>query len=181
MRTESALQPALLAPGAAADRAQALQLYGWLVGHWNIEVQAFDAGGKQYRSCGEIHAGWVLEGRAIQDVWLIPPRRERTATLNPADYPVTGPWYGTTLRVCPPQLDAWHIYWIDPVTVFQARMLGRASGSDIVQEGTLENGTRLRWSFSYRRPESFRWTGEASMDGGQSWMLQVDIAARRTG
>jgi hypothetical protein len=181
MTTQSALQPALLASGPAADRAPALQLYGWLVGRWNIEVQAFDANGKQHRSRGEIHAGWVLEGRAIQDVWMIPPRHERTATLNPADYPVTGPWYGTTLRVYDPKLDAWHIHWIDPATGFQARMLGRAQGGDIVQEGTLENGTRLRWSFSNRRPDFFRWTGEVSTDGGQRWMLQVDIAARRAG
>jgi hypothetical protein len=179
MNNASALNAALLAPGPAADRAQQLQLYGWLVGRWDIEVQAFDAGGKQFRSRGEIYAGWVLEGRAVQDVWMIPPRAERPLDPNPADFPVTGPWYGTTLRVYDPKLDVWHIHWIDPATGFQARMVGRARGEDIVQEGTLESGARVRWSFSNIQPDAFRWTGEVSMDAGKSWMLQVDIAARR--
>jgi hypothetical protein len=78
-----------------------------------------------------------------------------------------------------PSLDVWHIHWIDPATGFQARMVGRVQGEDIVQEGTLENGTRVRWSFSQRQADAFRWTGEASVDAGKSWMLQVDIAARR--
>jgi hypothetical protein len=112
---------------------------------------------------------------------MIPPREERPATLNASDFPVTGPWYGTTLRVYDPKLDAWHIHWIDPATGFQARMVGRAHGGDIVQEGTLENGARVRWSFSNIRADAFRWTGELSMDAGQSWKLQVDIAARRVG
>jgi hypothetical protein len=179
MTDMSALKTALLACGPAADRAAQMQLYGWLVGHWTIDVRAYDANGRQYRSRGEIYAGWVLEGRAIQDVWMIPPRPERLANLNPADFPVTGPWYGTTLRVYDPLRDVWNIHWIDPATGFQARMVGRAHGEDIVQEGTLENGTRLRWSFRGRRADAFRWTGEASVDAGKHWMLQVDIAAQR--
>ena len=172
---------ALLAPGPAADRAEQLELYGWLVGQWRIEVQAFDAEGRQHRSRGEIYAGWVLEGRAVQDVWMIPSRAERASISSAADFPVTGPWYGTTLRVYDPTLDAWHIHWIDPATGFAARMVGRARGADIVQEGTLESGARVRWSFSNIRTDAFRWTGEVSVDAGQSWKLQVDIAARRVG
>ena len=67
---------------------------------------------------GEIHFGWVLEGRAIQDVWILP-----------------GVFYGTTLRVYDPGLDAWHILWSDPVKQYYTRQIGRARGHDIVQEG----------------------------------------------
>jgi len=179
MNAPSPLNLALLSPDPAADRAEKLALYGWLVGQWHIEVQAFDAQGQQYRSRGEIYAGWVLEGRAVQDVWMIPPRAERRANLSASDFPVTGPWYGTTLRVYDPTIDAWHIHWIDPATGFQSRMLGRANGADIVQEGALENGVRLRWSFRNIKADSFRWSGEVSADAGRSWMMQVDIAARR--
>jgi hypothetical protein len=29
-----------------------------------------------------VHAGWVLEGRAVQDVWIMPRRSDRTARLD---------------------------------------------------------------------------------------------------
>jgi hypothetical protein len=42
---------------------------------------------------GEVHAGRVLEGRAVQDVWIMPRRADRTAESDP-----TMNMYGTTLR-----------------------------------------------------------------------------------
>src|SRR5215510_3366181 len=135
---------ALLAPGPAPDRADKLALYGWLVGYWVFDVVAFDERGGRQESRGEIYAGWVLEGRAIQDVWMIPPRTERHRRPE-SEFAVTGAWYGTTLRVYDPSLDAWHIHWIDPATQFQARMIGRARDTSIVQEGALPSGALLRW------------------------------------
>lgn len=179
--SSNVLATALHADGPAPDRSEKMALYGWLVGRWDFDVAAFDANGTRYSSEGEIYAGWVLEGRAVQDVWTIPPRSRRTAALRVQDFPVTGPWYGTTLRIYDPAIDAWHIHWLDPATGFQAHMIGRASGADIVQEGALEPGVRLRWGFHDVRPAAFRWTGEVSRDGGKSWHLQVDIAARRSG
>ncbi|MGH8285500.1 MAG: hypothetical protein ACRETT_07005 [Steroidobacteraceae bacterium] len=157
-----------------------MALYGWLVGHWQFDAVAFEESGVRHDSRGEIHAGWVLEGRAIQDVWMIPPRQERRGTRPPA-FPVTGAWYGTTLRVYDPALDAWHIFWNDPATQFYTRMIGRARDADIVQEGTLPSGALLRWSFTDITSRSFRWRSEMSVDRGQTWRLQVDIAARRAG
>lgn len=49
--------------------------------------------------------------------------------------PEFGDYYGTTLRVYDPGLDAWHILWSDPLTQTYQRQLGRARGNDIVQEG----------------------------------------------
>src|SRR5262249_19236378 len=110
---------------------------------------------------GEIHAGWVLEGRAIQDVWILP-----------------GVFYGTTLRVYDPGLDAWHILWSDPLRQYYTRQIGRASGKDIVQEGTNNAGVPVRWSFTERTPDSFHWIGERA-DGADRWKLEAEFFARR--
>jgi hypothetical protein len=175
-----ALADALHSSGPAADRSDKLGLYGWLVGSWETDIAAYEESGARHESHGEIHAGWVLEGRALQDVWITPPRAERRPDAPLPQVPVTGPWYGTTLRVYDPGLDAWHILWIDPATRFCARQIGRARGPDIVQEGRLESGALLRWSFTEIRPDSFRWLGEVSADAGASWRLQVEVRARRT-
>ena len=93
------LVEALHSDHPAVDQADKMALYGWLIGRWEMDsVIHSDDGTKQSGPRGEIHFGWVLEGRAIQDVWALP-----------------GFFYGTTLRVYDPALDAWHILWSDPL------------------------------------------------------------------
>jgi hypothetical protein len=73
---QSDMIEALAAEGPFNEYADKLMLFGRLVGGWNIEGRHFNPEGqvtKEQR--GEWHFGWVLEGRAIQDVILTPPRR----------------------------------------------------------------------------------------------------------
>jgi hypothetical protein len=161
----------------AADRADKMGLYGWLIGRWDMELVTYEENGTKHTGSGEIHFGWVLEGRAIQDVWIVPRRGARGP--NAPVLPVAGDWYGTTLRIYDPGLDAWHIFWSNPVAQFYTRQIGRARGADIVQEGKLDSGAILRWSFTEITPNSFHWLGEQSRDGGASWRLQVEVFARR--
>ena len=174
---ESGLAFALLAASPARDRADKLALYGWLVGDWETDIVAHAPDGSKHRAQGEIHAGWILEGRAIQDVWMIPRRRDRRD--DQPQLPIAGNWYGTTIRVYDPLLDAWRIFWIDPATNYFCRQIGRRRGADIVQEGSLDDGGLSRWSFTEITPSSFNWLGEASTDAGSSWQLLVEVLARR--
>jgi hypothetical protein len=146
----------------AQDRADKMSLYGWLIGDWEMQAVIHPDDGTPHTGRGEIHFGWVLEGRAIQDVWILP-----------------GVFHGTTLRVYDPGLDAWHILWIDPLRQFYARQLGRPRGKDIVQEGTDDAGRTIRWSFIDITSHSFHWLGERSADRGATWQLQADFHARR--
>jgi len=101
---------ALGADGPSADRAGKMDLYGRFIGSWDLDVRQYSDDGRERRRAGEWHFGWALEGRAIQDVWIVPPRGElrhgdATAKINS---------YGTTLRIYDPRIDAWQIQWIDP-------------------------------------------------------------------
>ena len=170
----SSLVDALHADHPAADRADKMGLYGWLIGRWTIDAIYHLNEGTIRRSRGEIHAGWVLEGRALQDVWIVPARDAQRA-----DPPSPGDFYGTTLRVYDPKLDAWHILWSDPLNQVYRQQIGRAHGDDIVQDGTDETGAPVRWSFTEITPNSFRWLGERSTDGGTTFRLLVEFLARR--
>jgi hypothetical protein len=139
-----------------------MSLYGWLIGTWDMDAVIHMDDGAKHNGRGEIHFGWVLEGRAIQDVWSLP-----------------GIFYGTTLRIYDPQIDAWHILWSDPLRQFYTRQIGRARGRDIVQDGKDDTGALVRWSFTAITPDSFRWLGERSRDSGASWQLQAEFSARR--
>ncbi|MFT3761133.1 MAG: hypothetical protein QM761_00690 [Pseudoxanthomonas sp.] len=159
--------------GPAADRRDGLQLYAFLIGRWEYDARYHLDNGRIRQSSGEIHAGWVLGGRAIQDVWIVPARG--LPRPQPPDF---GDYFGTTLRVYDPALDAWHILWSDPLRQTYCRQLGRARGEDIVQEGE-DDGVRQRWSFREIAADSFRWTGESSHDGGADWKLYADFRVRR--
>jgi hypothetical protein len=174
MTASSSLIEALHSDRPAADRAGRMGLYAWLIGRWEFDATYHPPGAAVRTTRGEIHAGWVLEGRALQDVWIVPAR-----TLPRADPPEFGDYYGSTLRIYDPGLDAWHILWSDPATQTYQRQIGRARGKDIVQEGRDDQtGALVRWSFTEITPDAFRWLGEASPDGG-GWALLADFRARR--
>jgi hypothetical protein len=166
----------LHAPGPDPERAEALELYGRLVGDWECEITAYGPDGERHRSLGEIHFGWVLEGRAIQDVWMIPRLANRRGAKP---FPVAGNWYGTTLRIYDPTIEAWRIYWADPATNSFRQQIGRAHGEDIVQEGTTESGMLSRWSFTRMTPNSFHWLGETKSPSDSGWRLVVEVHAQR--
>ena len=170
---------ALHAAGPAADRAENLGLYGQFIGDWDADIVSYAPDGTRHQGRGEIRFGWILEGRAIQDVWMIPRLKDRDP--GAPVMPVVGNWYGTTIRVYDPVLTAWRISWIDPATNRYYQQIGRQQGTDIVQEGTTDAGALSRWSFTEITPQSFHWKGEGSTDAGASWRLFVEVFAHRVG
>lgn len=170
----NAFLEALTADGPAADREGKMGLYGWLIGSWEIDVTRILENGSEWRSPGEWHFGWVLEGRAIQDVWITPPRGTPRSGEAPA-------YYGSTLRIYDPRIDAWHIQWTEPISQTYVSMIGCKQGDDIVQLGKSPEGHSIRWSFSKITPASFLWQGEVSADDGATWRLVVEFTARRIG
>ena len=129
---------ALRAPAPAADLAEKLRLYGQFVGSWEAEGQAFLPDRTTRKHFWEIHFSWVLEGRAIQDVWITPPRHGPRVRESQPWGPFTNQ-YGTTLRVYEPGLDAWRVTWIDPAAGYRADLIGRPDG-----QRHLPGGNRLR-------------------------------------
>jgi hypothetical protein len=165
---------ALAATGPNAAHTGALALYGRLVGAWDVTnrylVEEPPGSADGHWETGTVlwTFGWVLAGNAVQDVmWFTSdgPRR-RTAT-------------GSTMRLYDPAKDAWHIVWFSPDGTTKALTGRPGPGGDIVQEGTDAHGRPIRWSFTEMTGESFRWLGEVSDDGGQTWRLDQEMLGRR--
>jgi hypothetical protein len=170
----NAFLAALSADGPASDRAGRMDLYGRFIGSWDLDVVEFRDDGTTRRRAGEWHFGWVLEGRAIQDVWIVPPRGQRDG-----DAAANSNRYGTTLRVYDPASGAWRIQWTEPVGQTYLSMTGTTEGNDIVQLGHNAAGDMTRWGFYEITPDSFLWIGERSTDEGASWKRVVEFRARR--
>ena len=167
-------QDAMTALGRSPEIPETADAYGWLIGSWELDVLRYrvDMTGRGLK--GEVHFAWVLEGRAVQDVWIMPPRAERSETTDK-----NANMYGTTLRVWDPTIQGWRVTWINPVTGARDELVGRWAGKDIVQVGRHADGTPIRWIFSEITPDSFRWTGEALEADGKTWRLEGEFRAKR--
>ncbi len=170
-----ALHAVLAAAGRAPEIPESADVYGWLIGSWELDVRHYwsvDVAARGIK--GEAHFAWVLEGRAVQDVWIMPPRSQRAANLEQ-----NMNMYGTTLRVWDPSIQAWRITWINPAGNHREEQIGRRSGKDIVQLGTRSDGTPTRWRYTEITPDSFHWLGESLLPDGQTWRLEGEFRAVR--
>ncbi len=163
----------LAAPGPFPDYEGKLMLFGRLVGSWDVVDTFYNRDGTvRVQRRGEWHFGWVLEGRAIQDVILAPPLAERAETGAPAHE------YGTTVRAYDPKVDAWRVTFVAPVSGATVNLLARAVGDEIWLEGRSPADKPIRWVFSEITDESFRWRGHESSDDG-TWFMEEEIVGRR--
>jgi hypothetical protein len=161
--------------GRSPEIPPADDLYGWLIGGWNLDVAVYDDTGNVQQTKGEAHFSWVLDGRAVQDVFINPRRSDRV----PEPPKVGSNWYGSTVRVYDPAIQAWRITWLNPANGTRAELIGRRQGKDIVQEGKYSGEIPIRWSFTDITPHSFRWLGERLGADSLNWQLQVEFQARR--
>jgi hypothetical protein len=166
---------ALTARGPIPEHASKMTLYDALIGDWDAEVVDYGENGAKVTSTGEWHFAWVLEGRAIQDVWIVPPRATRAGLAGQAK----NNRYGTSIRVFEPATGTWTVIWINPVSGAFNRLVGRRVGNDIVQDGVDGNGTMIRWTFSEITPSSFHWRGGLSTDKGKTWRLAAEFFGHR--
>ena len=83
------------------------QIFAPFIGSWDLVVRWYGEAGRVTRTeAGEWHFAWVLEGRGIQDVWIVPPRARRARGRLYE--------YGTSIRFYDPALEAWQSTWSAP-------------------------------------------------------------------
>jgi hypothetical protein len=164
---------------AAEERAASIDekddIYGWFLGSWELKTYVYWAEDVSARHLtGEVHVTRALEGLAVQDIWIMSRRQDRTLDLDPKFN-----MYGTTLRVWDTTLRAWRITWMNPAGQHFEQQIGRRADADIVQLGTRPDGTTTRWRFTAIQPNSFHWLGESLRPDGKTWLLEGEFRARR--
>lgn len=143
-----------------------LMLFGQFVGDWEFDGVAYNPDGARSTDKGEIHFAWVLQGRAIQDLWI-----EREISDNRPKV------YGSTMRFYDPSIDAWRVIWMEPGYGVVTTLIGRKVGEEIVMEGKDSAGKTIHWIFSQIKPNSFHWRGEKLV--GDTWQVYEELSARR--
>src|SRR5213080_2966654 len=131
------------AEGPFPDFKEKLALFGQFVGDWVIEEARYPRPHElELRSQGEIHFGWILDGRAVQDVFMT--RDPDTGRAVPI---------GTTVRFYDPKLDAWQSTWISPMQELVQTVIGRNGFSPRARR-TRSGGMPRRATTTARRGSS---------------------------
>lgn len=163
-----AMIKSLSALGPHPSLGDEARVFDRFVGTWDCDYTFLLADGSTKHSVGEIKFGWILDGQAVQDIWITYPNeagKERGI--------------GTTVRFFDAKSKTWRIIFVGPVQGALISMQGGAEGDRIILRGVDDDGTMLRWTFSDIKPDSFIWHGETSRDDGKTWTLEEDHHMRR--
>jgi hypothetical protein len=164
----------LLADAAHPDLADRLTLFGRFVGAWHMRVRFYEPDGRcVYDEPGRWTFGWVLDGRAVQDV-LTGPHPDGGAT------DAGHRRIGSSMRMLDPATGGWHVVWFGASSGSFVVLSARADGDGILLESEPEeDGTINRWRFDDITDDGFSWTGHESRDGGHTWVLRQRMEGTR--
>ncbi len=172
-RAGSGFAGALASSTRSPDIRESEDIYAPLEGEWEVETRDVLPDGSVVTGRGEWLFARVLEGRAFQDVWILPSRVPGgPRPKHPCDR------YGTSLRMLDPATREWRVVWMNPVSGAFDVLRARKEGEQIVQEGTRPDGQRIRWVFDVLSPQRFHWYGEAQQPDGR-WAREVEFSGRR--
>ncbi len=160
--------PRLNPARSTRDASPEQELFGQFVGDWDVESVIVQRSGARVANNGEWHFRWILEGTAIQDVFLLYDADARSMPVS----------YGTTLRTYDPQQNVWRVAYMSgsarSIRTFQARRVG-----DQIVMNSADPGTHYRWVFSEIRKDTFHWRSEGSSDSGKTWIANQEMTVRR--
>jgi hypothetical protein len=156
----------LPAAGPHPSLGDKAKLFDHFVGTWDTDFTFYAADGTVSKRKGEVLFGWIIDGRALQDIWISYPKEgERDL--------------GTTIRFYDPKTAMWRVVWIYPAGSVISVLTGGAVGDRIVLRGQAADGGLLRWSFNEIRTDSFVWRGEVSYNNGETWRFTGEYQMRR--
>jgi hypothetical protein len=164
----------LLADAPEPAYATELEQFGRLVGLWKTTITVHPADGSPSRQGhGEWEFAYALAGRAVIDVWQVPPRDELPdGRRGPSQES------GLCVRIWDPRLALWRFTFHGTAYGAVVDMFARQIGDEIVMERG-DRGFLLRWVFSDIAAERFSWRSEVSTDGGNAWRLEQELTAHR--
>ena len=142
--------------------------FGPLVGTWDMEWIDGHGTEQERHVPGEWIFSWVLEGTAIQDIFICPSRQARKTKTWPDAA------YGTTIRIYHPGKRAWDIFYGTAGETVQLEAK-KENGQIVLTEITQKN---MKWIFSDITDHTFHWKNIHTPDG-KNWLVGGEAFATR--
>ena len=166
--TRQAMVSVLSASSPHPSLGDEARVWDRFIGTWDCAYTFFLDDGSARHSSGELEFGWIMDGRAVQDIWITYLKeagKERGI--------------GTTVRFFDSKSRMWRIVFVGPAYGALVTLQGGTERDRIVLRGVDDENSMLRWSFNDIRSDSFIWRGEKSRDGGKTWKLEEEHHMKR--
>jgi hypothetical protein len=163
------------AEGPHPSLGQHADTFGRLIGDWRGDYRQMPADKPPVFGQMEFHQGWILDGRAVQDVFIFSQPGSAAAGRVSRN---TAKTFGSTIRYFDPKMGVWHVRWTDPGNNVAADLVAKRVGDDIVQLG-MKDGVANRWVFSDITPRSFIWRNHELQRDGTTWVHREEYHLRR--
>lgn len=161
MGQDSHLHPRLLGIESTGSAGSIPHLDHWrdLIGDWLITFEELDREGAVLETYqGEWNFHYVLSGRAVQDVFFLPPR---SVALDDE----TNRFSGSALRVFDPEIGAWVAAWADSNAQGLEHWVG-VSVPGVITFYRFEGAKRVEVEYRIDEQGEFRWEQREGSAGG---------------
>ncbi|MEO0572505.1 MAG: hypothetical protein AAF039_12430 [Bacteroidota bacterium] len=146
-------------------------VFGKFVGQWELLLTITDSFDTSSQYKGEWHFDRILQGRAIQDIWMIPGLANNESDEFHE--------YGTTIRTFNPKTNRWKAVWVGPIQnqffVFDIT----DSDEAIILTETKNPKLEMKWSFYDISENSFQWKSEIKIKGSDRWLTNYHMELMR--
>ena len=161
----------VLVGSCSNNTPDSLNLFGQFAGEWDFEWIDGKGTERERHVFGEWIFSWILEGQAIQDVFICPSRRERLINPQPDAE------YGTTVRFYNSKKGKWDVCYgyANHMTILEAEQVGET----IVLTNQNPSAGVNQWVFSKITPTTFHWQNRTSADSGSTWHVNGELYATR--
>ncbi|MEM9329612.1 MAG: hypothetical protein AAGA85_28390, partial [Bacteroidota bacterium] len=146
-------------------------IFGRFIGKWRLRLTIFKPDGTSQNHTGEWHFYRILQGRAIQDLWVIPglDPNGNNEFLE----------YGTTVRSYNPKTGKWKAAWTGPIQnqLFVFDIEDDDQGITLTEVGNPH--LNMKWSFFDIHEDAFQWKSEMQIRDTGQWFVNYHMKLDR--
>lgn len=164
----------LVTYGRTIDCPESGDIYAPFIGEWDCDWVEGMGTYEERHVRGEWLFSWMDEGKAVQDIFICPSRKEREKTgFSEAEY-------GTTIRQYDAVSDKWFFTFMQRGVTYEFEVDHDPQGG-LIQNMINHRHYNMIWRITDITADSFKWSNNISKDNGETWRTLAEmLVTRRT-
>lgn len=143
-------------------------IFGQFIGNWNFDLKIYEPKGNIIELKGNWMFERTLEGRCIQDIWIV---RLQGSKKNEDEFYE----YGTSIRHYNPRTRKWKVTWIGPIQNQYFIFDVESKNNEIQLKLINHDNLKMKWIFYDIKEKSFQWRSEMLLTNTCKWFTNCHM------